>query len=65
MNDIKEIVLNNLYLLNKMEYYEQSRDTTKCQYWLYIKSCRECLFETLCRLEKNKCKDTIWNDLHS
>jgi len=48
-----------------MEYYEQSRDTTKCQYWLYLKSCRECLFETLCRLEKNKCKDTIWNDLHS
>lgn len=48
-----------------MEYYEQSRNKQECQYWLTVRSCRECLFETLCRLEKNKCKDTIWNDLHS
>ena len=48
-----------------MEYYEQSRKQWECQYWLVIESCRKCLFETLCRLEKNKCKDTIWNTLSS
>jgi len=47
-----------------MEYFEQSKDKTKCQYWLVMKSCRDCLFETLCRLEKIKCKPTIWNDLY-
>lgn len=46
-----------------MEHYEQSRKPNECQYGLYVKSCRECLFETLCRLEKQKCKDTIGTDL--
>ena len=39
-----------------MENYEQSKNKTKCQYGLVMKSCRECLFETLCRLEKDKAK---------
>lgn len=26
----------------------------KCRYDLYIKSCRECLFENLCQFEHNK-----------
>lgn len=37
-----------------MEYYEQSKETNKCQYNLTVESCRKCLFETLCRLEKQK-----------
>ena len=48
-----------------MEKYEQSREHGHCQYWLVMESCRQCLFENLCRLEKIKCKPTIWNDLHS
>lgn len=58
--------LSNINLSSKkikMEHYEQSRKPNECQYWLYVKSCRECLFETLCRLEKQKCKDTIGTDL--
>lgn len=39
------------------KYYEESKDVTKCQYNLVMKSCRACLFETLCRLEKAKAKD--------
>lgn len=47
-----------------MENYEQSRESNKCQYWLVMESCRQCLFETLCRLEKQKVLDqnNIQND---
>jgi len=48
-----------------MEKYEQSRKTNECQYGLVMESCRKCLFETLCRLEKHKCKDTVGTDLIS
>lgn len=34
-----------------MEKYEFG-EWDKCRYDLYIKSCRHCLFENLCRLEK-------------
>lgn len=41
-----------------MEKYEYSLDWDKCTYGLaVIKSCRHCLFETLCRLEKDRIKD--------
>lgn len=36
-------------------FYEQSDDHSKCRYSLWaIKTCRGCLFETLCRLEEQK-----------
>ena len=36
-----------------MEYYKEYWDRWECRYWLReIESCRKCLFETLCRLEK-------------
>jgi hypothetical protein len=38
------------------KYYENSDDTTKCKYNLVVDSCRACLFDTLCRLEKDKAK---------
>ena len=41
---------------NKMESkneYEYA-DKRICEYWLQIESCRQCLFETLCRLEKDQ-----------
>ena len=34
--------------------YEQSKDKSECQYWLVMESCSKCLFETLCRLDKQK-----------
>ena len=34
--------------------YEYSKDKTKCEYNLVVESCRRCLFETFCRLQKNK-----------
>lgn len=37
-----------------MDKYEYSKEWDKCTYGLYLDSCRHCLFETLCRLEKNK-----------
>lgn len=42
-----------------MDKYEYSKEWYKCTYNLYLDSCRNCLFETLCRLEKDK-----WNDTH-
>jgi hypothetical protein len=37
-------------------YYECAEDTSKCNYWLVVESCRQCLFHTLCHLEKaRKC----------
>lgn len=36
-----------------MEYYKENGINGECRYWLRaILSCRQCLFETLCRLEK-------------
>lgn len=35
-------------MIEKYEFWEEN----KCRYDLYVKSCRQCLFETLCRLEK-------------
>lgn len=36
-----------------MEYYKEYWERWECRYWLRaIESCRKCLFETLCRLEK-------------
>ena len=41
---------------NRYEYWE---NTGECRYWLAtIESCRKCLFETLCRLEKYKWEAT-------
>ncbi len=34
------------------EGYEHS-DKRICEYWLQRESCRQCLFEVLCNLEKN------------
>lgn len=39
-----------------MDKYEYSKEWDKCTYWLYLSSCRQCLFENLCRLEK-------WDDI--
>ena len=36
-----------------MDKYEYSKEWDKCTYKLYLDSCKRCLFETLCRLEKN------------
>lgn len=36
-------------------YYEESDNREKCKYGLAsIESCRQCLFETLCHLERLK-----------
>ena len=41
-----------------MDKYEFSKEWDKCTYGLaVIKSCRQCLFENLCRLEKDRIKD--------
>ena len=39
-----------------MDKYEYSKEWDKCTYDLYLDSCRHCLFETLCRMEKDKTK---------
>lgn len=41
----------------KEKRYEQWKEW-ECRYWLEtMESCRKCLFETLCHLEK-------WKDIH-
>lgn len=47
--------------MDKERRYEYWVDG-KCRYELYCSSCMKCLFETLCRLEKDK--DRRWNDTH-
>lgn len=38
-----------------IEYRKEFGIEWKCRYWLReIESCKKCLFETLCRLEKNQ-----------
>ena len=34
--------------------YEESENRERCQYGLVMESCSRCLFEILCRLEKQK-----------
>lgn len=48
-----------------MEYYEYWKEKDKCTYNLYLKSCRECLFQVLCRLELDKWKDIAEQNLTS
>ena len=36
-----------------MEKYIYSKEWDKCTYNLYVESCRKCLFENLCSLEKD------------
>lgn len=39
------------------KFYEYSDNREKCKYDLEImKSCKECLFQTLCKLEQDKTK---------
>jgi len=43
-----------------MEYPKEYWIDNKCRYWLAtIESCRKCLFETLCRLEKQKSEQVL------
>lgn len=52
-----------------MERYEESSDKTKCDKGIaWIKSCRECLFQVLCKFNSfykkdEQKKNTLW-DLH-
>lgn len=51
-NDTK----NELYIYLRdidMDKYEYSKEWDKCTYNLYLDSCRECLFNVLCKLEKD------------
>lgn len=46
-----------------MDTYEYSTEKDRCAYWLEVmRSCRLCLFNTLCNLEKNKILDQKNND---
>lgn len=39
------------------KFYEYSDDREKCKYDLEVmKSCKECLFQILCKLEQDKAK---------
>ena len=41
-----------------MDKYELSSEKDRCAYWIEaIKSCRLCLFNTLCNLERNTWKE--------
>ena len=44
-----------------MEYYKEYWiEWGECRYWLAtIESCKKCLFETLCRLEKQKSEQVL------
>lgn len=48
--------------------FEESSDKTKCDKWIsWIKSCRECIFQVLCKFnpyyqkKDDKKKDTMWD----
>lgn len=45
--------------MEEKKRYEYWENKSECRYWLTVAWCRTCLFETLCRLEKDK-----WNDTH-
>ena len=38
----------------RYEYWIETEDKRECRYWLVVEKCSSCLFETLCRLEKQK-----------
>ena len=51
-----------------MERYEESTDKTKCDKGIsWMKSCRECLFQVLCKFNSfyqkkdGQKKDTMWD----
>lgn len=60
----KELINELNYLSQFWDVYkDRMRDIAKqlveelsrpriCEYWLQMKSCRECLFDTLCHLKK-------------
>jgi len=39
-------IINNIIM-----EVQQEKEKRICKHWLQIESCRQCLFETLCRLE--------------
>lgn len=46
-----------------MEYFEESSNEKLCDKWIaWIHSCRECLFNVLCRLERQKERNLFNND---
>jgi hypothetical protein len=45
--------------MEEKKWYEYWETTEECRYWLTVEACSRCLFETLCRLEKDR-----WNDTH-
>lgn len=46
-----------------MEYYKENWINWECRYRLAcITSCRQCLFDTLCRLEKQKEKSDLYSN---
>lgn len=52
---------NLLNIKTKMENYELSEYKDRCQYGIEaIRSCRLCLFNALCNLERN----VRWSDTH-
>ena len=38
----------------RYEYWIETEDKRECRYWMVIENCATCIFETLCRLEKQK-----------
>lgn len=40
------------------KYYEYSGDKNKCKHNIVVQSCRQCLFETLCRLGQQRNNNT-------
>ena len=38
----------------RYEYWIETEDKRECRYWMVIENCANCIFETLCRLEKQK-----------
>ena len=43
----------------RYEYWIETEDKRECRYWMVIESCSRCLFETLCRLEKQKSEQVL------
>ena len=47
-------------VLNKMDRYEESSDESRCDKEIArIRSCRECVFNVLCRLERIKERNLV------
>ena len=43
----------------RYEYWIETEDNRECRYWLVVEKCSSCLFETLCRLEKNNKSEQV------